>query len=253
MKRRKIVAAVLFVLCTATVILCSFPAIFPWEKRLVDLLCETASRLAVALFLLALLWGNLRPPRKGLGRALLWSLPCFAVALANFPYSALLAGTARVGRPDLLWLFLLKCLSVALMEELFFRAMLLPLLHETLQKRRGGLLGALLLSSALFALMHLFNLFFGANWGATALQVGYTFLLGLMFGVTYCRTKNIWLCVAVHALFDVGGLLVADLGSGAPQDAVFWVLTAVAGVLCALHIAISAYRLQKQEDAQLGR
>ncbi len=248
MKAHRAVLAGLLVLCLGVAAVCSFPSIFPWEERFVRLLCETLPRLAVAGFLLVVLGGKaLLPPKGGFLRALVWSLPCFAVALVNFPYSALITGSARIERVDLLWLFLLKCLSVALMEELFFRALLLPVLRETRWGGKWGSFSAVLLSAALFSLMHLINLLMGAGWGATALQLGYTFLLGVMFGVMYCITGNVWLCVAVHALFDVGGLIVTDLGTGAFQDLVFWVLTAVVGALCAVHILLSALRLRKKE------
>lgn len=249
MRTRKIAAAVLFFLSLAAVVLCAFPALFPWEERVSRLLRETLPRLFVAAFLIVLLWGSFRPHGRFL-RALLWSMPCIAVALVNFPYSALLSGTARIERFDLLWLFLLKCLSVALMEELFFRALLLPFLRERLRGRRGEFYLSVILSAAIFALAHLLNLLAGAGFGATMLQVGYTFLLGMMFGVMYCVTENIWLCVGVHFLFDVGGLIVTDLGSGAFQDTVFWALTVVVGVICAVYVAISAYFFQKGERAK---
>lgn len=247
MRARKIAAAVLFFLCIALAVLCSFPQIFPWDARLVNLLCGTLPAAASACFLLVVLWGGeLRPPKGGFPRALLWSLPCFAVALANFPYSALASGSASIVRPDLLWLFLLKCISVALMEELFFRALLLPAVLRRLRGVRGGVCLSVLITAALFGAAHLFNLLFGAGLGATALQVGYTFLLGIMLGVMSCVTENVWLCVSVHALFDVGGLIVTDLGAGAFQDTVFWILTAVCGVLCAVHIVVSVCILGKR-------
>lgn len=253
MKARKAAAVSLFILCLATVVLCSFPRIFPWEEKTVRLLCETLPRLAAAGFLLAVLWGKaLCPQRKNFWRFLLWSLPCFAVAFANFPYFALISGNARIERTDLIWLFLLKCLSVALMEELFFRALLLPFLREKFRKYKGGFYLSVLLSAALFSLMHLINLFYGAPFGAIALQIGYTFLLGIMFGVMFCITKNVWLCVIVHTIFDIGGLIVTDLGTGPFQDTLFWILTAVAGAVCAVYIAVSAYRFQKKKEREIG-
>lgn len=250
MKARKIAAIFLFALCLAAVVLCSFPEIFPWEERTTRLVCDALPRFLAACFLLVVLWGSLCPPRGNFLRSSLWCLPCLAVAFANFPFTALISGSARLDRLDLLWLFWLKCLSVALMEELFFRALLIPVLRERLEKTKGGFYWSVLLSAALFSLMHLVNLFYGASFGATALQIGYTFLLGTMFGVMYCVTKNIWMCVCVHTIFDIGGLIVTDLGTGPFQDTVFWILTAAAGVICAAHILLSAYFYQKKEGQQ---
>ncbi len=242
MKARKIAAVLLAVASAALIVLSFFPSVFPGDARTARLLTETLPRLCVSALLLVLLWGReVFPPRGLFWRSLLWSLPCFLVAFANFPYSALISGSARIVRWELLPLFLLKCIAVALMEELCFRAALLPFLREKLRGKRGEFFLSVLLSAAVFGAVHLFNLLFGASLGATALQVGYTFLLGVMFGVMYCVTENVWLCVSVHTLFDIGGLIVTDLGnSGAFQDVVFWCLTAAAGVLCAVHIVLSA-------------
>lgn len=256
MKRKTIFLAALAALCVAVIAVCSFPSLFPWDERTNRLLCEALPRLAVGGFLLFLAGREvLLPPKGGFLRALLWSLPCLFVALANFPYSALILGSARIDRPELLPLFLLKCLSVALMEELFFRGLLLPFLRGKFEGvrvrgKKEGFALSVLVTAALFSLMHLFNLFYGATLGATALQLGYTFLLGVMFAVLFERTHNIWLCVFIHALFDVGGIIVTDLGSGGFQDTVFWILTAAAGAVCAVHILISALKMRKREQAE---
>ena len=251
MKVRRVLAYVLLVLCVATAILCSFPQIFPWDETVVRLFCETLPRIVISSFLIVVLRKSvLCPPKGAFWRSLLWCLPCFAVALVNFPFSALISGRAHIERIDLLWLFLLKCLSIALMEELFFRALLLPLLQGKLRNTKGKFYYCVLISAACFSLMHLLNLLFGAGFGATALQVGYTFLLGIMFGVMFLVTRNIWFCVTVHTVFDIGGCIVTDLGSGAFQDTVFWILTAVFGVICAVHIIISSYRFQKKGGHQ---
>ncbi len=253
MKRHKILLLVLLAVSAAVVAVCSFPAIFPFDETTSRLLCETLPRLSVAVFLFVLLLGSdyraCLSPRVGV-RALLWCLPCFAVAIVNFPFTALIFGEARLERLDLLWLFLLKCVSVAAMEELFFRGLLLPFFGERFSSRRGGSIAAALISSALFSLMHLINLFYRASIGGTALQLGYTFLLGCMFAVMMFRTNNIWLCVLTHAVFDVGGIIVTDLGSGPFQDLTFWILTAVFGVLCAVHVVISALGYEKRRMRQ---
>ena len=66
-----------------------------------------------------------------------------------------------------------------------------------------------------------------------------------MLAVAFIKTKNVWLCVAVHAIFDVGGLIVGDLGKGPFQDTVFWVLTAACGVICTAHIIYTLIKLQR--------
>lgn len=251
-RARRAVLFVLFALAIAVTALFSIPDLFPFSgERAGKLLADTAPRLAVGVFLTALLlWteeyrAGLTFSRKRIPRDLLWCVPCLLVAFANFPYSALLSGSARIEAPRLIWLFLLKCFSVALLEEMFFRALLVPFVRERIKGRLAD--GwTTLVTAAIFALSHLLNLFFGAGIGPTLLQVGYTFLLGCMFAVMFLETGNVWMCVLTHFIFDVGGVIVTDLGSGAFQDTVFWILTAVTGVLCAAHIVYSLVKRMRK-------
>ncbi len=179
-----------------------------------------------------------------------WCLPCLAVALANFPFSALASGSAHIDAPGLLWLFLLKCLFIAASEELLFRGLLLRLLCDALKEKPHRFVLAVTLSAAAFGLFHLFNLAEGAALPATLLQVGYTFLTGLMFACVTLKTGNIWGAIVLHFVFDAGGLIITDLGSGAFQDTVFWVLTAVCAAACAVHLIIYAVRRDRQESGK---
>lgn len=247
MKRSDVFLLVLLVPCAAAVILFGFGLLPFFDEVLKSLLRETVPRLAAGIYLLVFMClkgfsESFRPKWKPLH--LLWALPCLAVATVNFPFSALISGKAAIDRGDLLWLFLLKCFGIALLEESFFRALLVPLFKE-----KKGNLFAVLVSAALFGAMHLFNLISG-NAGAVFLQVGYTFLLGCMFAVMLLYTGNVWLCILVHFLFDVGGTIVADLGHGPVWDTPFWILTAAAGILCAVHIAVTFVRLNKNTDFQ---
>ena len=183
-------------------------------------------------------------PNKGY----LLIIPCIFVALANFPFFALIKGTAQINRIDLLWLFLLQCLFVGTIEELFFRAILQKIVFDKLQGKSIFL--KVIVSSAIFGLWHLVNLFFGGGIGATLLQVGYSFLIGAMLSGLMLVTNNIWLAVVVHALFDVGGTIVTYLGVGNFQDLGFWILTCACGFICFVCVLITLIRLDKQQNAK---
>ena len=253
MKKTDALLLVLFVICVGIAVTFGLPDLIPYsDKTTGRLVGDTVPRLAVSLFLIVLMATKgysktFKPKWRGIH--LLWGIPCFLVAFVNFPFSALIRGAAVIERVDLLWLFLLKCIAIALLEEIFFRALLLPLFMERFAKYRCCVFISVLGSSVLFALMHLINLFFGAGVGETMLQVGYTFLIGCMLAVMMLRTENIWLCVIVHALFDIGGMIVTDLGNGPFQDMTFWILTIVAGLLCAVHILLSLKRIIAESKA----
>lgn len=244
MRARDVVFWVLGSVCICAAVLLSVKGLIPFsDERTGSLVREGIPRLLAGVFAVALIFfygerGLLRLPRH-----LMWSVPCFLVALANFPYSALITGSASVERWELLPLFLLKCVGISLLEEGVFRGILYPFLKDRCKGKVLPLLG----SAAAFALVHLVNLFFGAGVGATLLQVGYTFLLGCVLAALCERTKSIWLCVFCHFIFDVGGTLIPDLGGGPFQDACFWALTAVCGVLCAVHVVLYLLRRTRSE------
>ena len=82
------------------------------------------------------------------------------------------------------------------------------------------------------------------------LQVGYTFLIGAMFAVMTLKTKNVWLSVIIHAIFDFGGLLTLEIADGDPWgNRVFWILTIVCGTLCAGHIIVSLINMERKHAA----
>ena len=178
-------------------------------------------------------------------RYLLWALPCFMVALINFPVSALISGKAEVVRTDLLGLYALYVISVALLEEFIFRGVLLIIVSDLMRGKRYQYLLTALICSAVFSLFHLTNLFEGMGIGDVLLQCLYTFLIGGMLVITMLKTRSIWLCVLIHALFNFGGLLIVHLGVGNPWDTIFWILTFVGGALCAGHVVYSLLKLEK--------
>ena len=178
-------------------------------------------------------------------KSLLWALPCFMVALINFPVSALISGKAEIVRTDLLGLYALYVISIALLEEFIFRGVLLIIVSDLMRGKRYQYLLTALICSAVFSLFHLTNLFEGMGIGDVLLQCLYTFLIGGMLVITMLKTRNVWLCVLIHALFDFGGLLIVHLGVGNPWDTIFWILTFVGGALCAGHVVYSLLKLEK--------
>ncbi len=178
----------------------------------------------------------LKPELKSLPGNLLWCIPCFLVVLANFPFSALITGSAEIVRAELTALFIAECLAIGFMEETLFRGILQDTFNQIFKGKPHGQIYTVLLTSAAFGVVHLFNLFAGANVGATFLQVGYSFLIGAMLSAVLIKTDNLWLCVLLHAGFDFGGNIISELGTGNFQDLWFWIFTAAAGLLCSAHV-----------------
>jgi membrane protease YdiL (CAAX protease family) len=96
-----------------------------------------------------------------------------AVLLALLPVvPAAAAGVSYLRAEQILLLMALACL-VGLVEEAFFRGLILQALAP------AGLWRAAVLSSAVFGVMHLLNLLYGADLVATLLQTASATALGL--------------------------------------------------------------------------
>lgn len=146
-------------------------------------------------------------------QAFLVMIPGFIISLNNFPISAYFNGRAVLTSPVYrVFLFLIECLSVGFFEEIIFRGVLLIFLLKALSKLKMNLILSIVISSFIFALSHLFNLFSGAAYGDTFLQIGYSFLVGMMWAVMFLKTKNIWLTMILHASFNFFGQVMFYLG-----------------------------------------
>lgn len=170
-------------------------------------------------------------------KLILFLLPCIAVSVNNFPFLAAAGGTAVITSPrsDVL-IFALECLSVGFFEEVIFRGIILLILLKG-NNSRSAIFKAVIFSSAIFAFAHIFNIFAGAGVGPTILQVGYSFLTGCMWAVVFLYTGNILYCVALHALYNFGGMLYLQVGIITGMWDVYTVIiTVVLSVVAALHL-----------------
>jgi CAAX prenyl protease-like protein len=92
----------------------------------------------------------------------------------------------------------------------------------------------------LFCIMHLFNIFDGANVGATLLQVLYSFAMGIMWSIIVLKTKTIWLAVILHSLYNFTGLLFPTLGTLTNK---YDLATIIITSLLALSVAFYTYKV----------
>ncbi len=205
------------------------------------------------LFLLLIKESGIRVLGLPHGRtALLCTLPALAVAINNAPIIGLLTGSAviRADGSDL-FLFALQSAAVGFFEETAFRGYLFPIVLEKYRHRRVFL--PTVIASAVFAAVHLVNLFLGASVGSVLLQVGYSFLIGGMCAVVLLKTRCIWLCVALHAIYNFGGTLVPTLGSGRVWDPVTVVITAVLGIAVLFIMLKILFRVSDDEAKAIYR
>lgn len=171
-------------------------------------------------------------------RSILISLPAFAIAVNNFPFSAVISGKARVseGAPMLL-LLLLECLAVGFFEETAFRGVIFLGILKRDPENKLWQFASIALSSVIFGLVHLVNLLESSP-SAVFLQMGYSALIGAMCAVILLKTANVWLCVLIHGLYNFAGAVIPRMGEGVIWDTFTVVLTVVVSLIVVAYMIV---------------
>lgn len=172
-------------------------------------------------------------------RVLSCTIVPFAVVVNNLPIIGLISGAAYVTKPSwYILVFALEALTIGMFEEFAFRGVLFPYILENRRSTGKSIFWATVISSATFGAVHLFNLFAGGGFGAVLLQVGYSFLIGGMCAIVLLYTRCIWLCVALHAIYDFCGYLIPTLGTGIIWDSATVVITTILGIFALIFMVI---------------
>ncbi len=252
-KLKKILFISVFVILVLLLLACEI-----WKCELFD--CNedtylTATRLiGAAIALLIMLYSSLGNVLKiragGLGRAILFTLPCWLIAINNFPFIALITGEAQLSASagDIA-LYAIQCLCVGLFEELAFRGCIFLFALDGHRKSTLDLFIAIVISSAIFGVVHLVNVIAGASIGSVILQIGYSFLIGGMCSVVLMKTGCIWHCVLIHAVYNFCGGVVPTLGDGRIWNTPTIILTVIVSLAVAAYVIISLLRI---DPATLG-
>ncbi len=164
---------------------------------------------------------------------------------SNFS-SEFLWGEAGSDVPAYYWILQLitVCVVPGFCEEFLFRGTILTNLLPF------GRSAAVLISSFLFALMH-----------QNPEQFFYTFAAGIVLGIVYEQTRNIWACTILHMLNNAVSLFESMLtsGGGSPVHSslyltVFELLLMLAGVVCiAILIAQAPSRRNRFQNGIFGK
>ncbi|MDE5859619.1 MAG: CPBP family intramembrane metalloprotease [Oscillospiraceae bacterium] len=96
-------------------------------------------------------------------------------------------------------------IGVAIIEELYVRGLLLNLIERFFYKKQNSVLIAVVLSSAIFGLGHIFGTL-GQSLLTIISKVIWTIGMGMFFGMIYKKTDNLWLPIIIHFLINVCAL-----------------------------------------------
>lgn len=184
-------------------------------------------------------FGDLFKLNKDKLKAFVFTLPAFLVMVNNLPFVPTITGYMSINCNFLQGLtYCLMCLSIGVLEETVYRGCLLPLFLYKFERSKKGQFWAIISSSAIFGLAHLLNLLGGFS-PAVFLQVGYSFLIGATCGFALVASRNIYLPILFHAIFDAGGFLLGEgLASGVLWTDFNIIWTVITSVVFAVFIVV---------------
>ena len=215
-------------------------ALKPFDKNIYLLMSRFVGGGACLLFMIEFSFTRVLFPlgNKKLSLLLL-ALPAFVIAINNFPFVSFFAKDCALDADiaSILY-YALICLGVGFFEEMAFRGCAFMLLLEKRTKSKGKIFLAIFLSSVVFGLIHAFNIVAGASPVAVLLQIGYSALIGALCSVVLLLTRNIWLCVLLHASYNFCGGLISEYGSGTQWTLSEIIFTAVVSVAVGVYVLV---------------
>lgn len=204
-----------------------------WERSMTDMLITRAVGGGIFLvFTVYLGYRVLYPITRPVGKNILYILPALVIAVNNLPIIPLVLGKSEIvaGYDKILLLFL-ECMAIGFFEEMAFRSVIMLGIMENRRKTKKDILISILLSSAIFGLVHIVNIFISPSL-MVVLQILYSALVGAMCAIVLLLTRNIWACVVLHGLFNFFGALIGECGKGRGffDDPPTQILTAVIAI-----------------------
>lgn len=98
---------------------------------------------------------------------------------------------------------LLGCLLIGICEEFLCRGWLLNEFLERYGDTKKGVWYSIIISGIIFGLLHISNIFsMGQAVSTTITQVISATATGILYGLIYYKTKNIWSVIILHGLWD---------------------------------------------------
>ncbi len=253
LKNKRAYVIALIALCTPTMIFFEYSGIvLSDDEKLSEIIRMVITRGLGSLMFTALVfylgYRITNPLKKPFWRSLIFIVPSLLVVVNNLPIIALATGNACLtGTPAAVALFALECLFIGIFEEMAFRGSFFLMILESRRDTKKKIFLSTVISSAVFGGVHLFNLFAGSGIGPVIMQIGYSFLIGGMCAVVLLRTKNIWFCVLLHAVYDFCGFLLPTLGEGSWWDVPTIIITVVLAVAVTVYMTVALIRIRPEE------
>ena len=239
--RKALYLSVFAILAVLMLVIEIFQIKFSDDKTVHDIVYAISTRAIGSVICVMMMiycsFGNLFSLRGKLNiKKYLLILPFWIVAINNFPFIGVINEEVTLVRGGVLvFLYAIQCFLTGLFEETAFRGCVFMLVLQGRRKTRADVFWSIIISSAIFGVTHIVNLFVGAGIAPVIRQLGYSFLIGAMCSVALILTKEIWSCVFLHAVFNFAGGVMPTLGKGSIWNLPTVILTAVIAVVVAVY------------------
>lgn len=220
-----IVAIILsFAIYNITHVLLTFCSV---EARLAESVGRLLSSIAIVTFYISVFdRKSFGMKRQNFFRGTLTGILMLFILIANVLLSIDELSEYPVIMPSLylIVMIIVEQIFVGIFEEFLFRGLILnTLLERTKHLQYKGMIWSLLLSSLLFGLTHLVNLFDTPGLiNSTIVQIFFGIFTGVFLGALYLRYRNIWVVVFYHALIDIASelpVIFYDIPAAASEGA----------------------------------
>lgn len=191
----------------AIYVVISMAAGFVGEKLLKISNYEVLVEIIVSLALTHILFHVYKVDLFGL-KNIRWGLECMLVGvvivlLLNNDFSNLAKNLSTLGS------VMISTFGTAIFEETVFRVIAIFLIANIFYNSRYKLFWELYLSSGIFGLAHLYNIYSAHQAGIqTMIQVLYAICLGTIFAWSYLLTKNIFYALILHFAANTFSILL---------------------------------------------
>jgi membrane protease YdiL (CAAX protease family) len=119
--------------------------------------------------------------------------------------------------------YMLSMICVGFLEEIIFRGFLFKMMAK------DNLKLAIIVTTITFGIGHILNLFNGAEFIPTLIQICYAMAGGYLFVMVLIKSKSLWPCIITHSLLN--SLSIFGVGSGVIYEILVPVLLIVISLL----------------------
>ncbi len=156
---------------------------------------------SICVLIVMLLFNNsyvFSEKKEGFWESICLAIPMLLISFWNFGYSLLNIGSVDLGK---LVNVIFLCVFVGVAEEFLCRGWLLNEFLERFSSNKKEIITSIVLSSLVFGVMHITNLY-NQSLFETILQIINATTLGVLLSSLYFKTKNIWAVIFLHGFYD---------------------------------------------------